>query len=596
MKKAILKFFVHGGQDIEIAKDIALDADLLDFIFEQFPNAKVTILSGYDEKQIFPSFDGLYNEEESKVLVKNINSIKQKYYRDISFDDGFSVNQALEASRRINNIVKEISEARLDGKPLSNYEKFLWAYQFVTDRVYVKEDQNEKPSLSRNLISIFSGDKIVCVGYASMLCTILQRLGIPCTYQTEISFDTQDGVYVNHATCAVRIDDDKYNKHGIYYSDPTADRAVVKRLFYGMTSFDCSLTPYKALSQFFEYPPIIDKSLSSLVETDDIDEVLENTIETPKILSRLFPEKTKGKSQDVLIKEQASSEIENSNIYDYINHKLDSLTMETIAEDYDKKINSILQIRLLSQTASFGNFDQFIRSNISHLATLGLTKEEVLETLKTTYSVENVEAYITSIHRKKYKINTPQTNDILKRELDKIIPKLQKLEKLVNTFNFNSVKLLDPESAIDKLAERISIDGVRHLILKERNYFSGEEIGALLKQGFTFEDIIVAIKNKVSSIDMVSLYINEHPGNLSLYVTTNENELFTTEKPTDRVYNAPYEQDFARLTNSATQFTNEEIFQAFINIYMSQGYNFSVAQEIAVLTLRRTNLPNYDMD
>ena len=137
--KELLRFFIRDGQDVEIAKDIALDADLLDSIFKQFPNSKVTILSGYDKRQLYPFFDGLYTEEESIVLAQNINQIKQTYNRDITFDEGFSVGQALKASRTINNIVKEISEARLDRKPLSPYEKFLWAYQFVTDRVYSED-------------------------------------------------------------------------------------------------------------------------------------------------------------------------------------------------------------------------------------------------------------------------------------------------------------------------------------------------------------------------------------------------------------------------------------------------------------------------
>ena len=592
--KSVLRFFVQDGQDIEIAKDIVLDGELLDFVFEQFPNAKVTILSGYDEKQLYPSFDGLYNEEEANVLAENVRHIRQTYHRDIVFDEGFTVEQALMASRSINNIVKQISEARINGQTLSNYEKFLWAYHFVTDRVYTEESPKEDPAVSRNLVSVLSGDKIVCVGFASMLCSILSRLGIPCAYQSEISFDTKYKVYVNHATCAVRIEDDKYNKHGIYYSDPTSDGAVVKRLVYGMNSFNNALIPYREVPKLFTHPNVIDKVIPSLVRTDDINEVLANGINTPKILSKLFPEKTNGKSQDKLIKEYAVKEIENSNLYELINFKLDSLTIENVLADYEDKIKNILKIPMLVSMAGFGDFDQYIRSNISTLSANGLSKDEVLETLKRAYSKDAVEDYIISSHKKKYPSGTESTDSLLKRNIDNVISKLSKINRIVNTFNFESVKPLDADSAINRLAERLAIDSVRHLF-GDTGYFTAEEVGVLLKQGFSFEDIIIAVKNRVKSLDMISIYIEKHPENLSHYATTNENEIFVSQAQPNRIYNTPYEKDFETLTDSATIFTNEEIFKAFINIYMSQGNDYDFAQKLACLTLRRTDLPKFDM-
>ena len=592
--KELLRFFIRDGQDVEIAKDIALDADLLDSIFKQFPNSKVTILSGYDKRQLYPFFDGLYTEEESIVLAQNINQIKQTYNRDITFDEGFSVGQALKASRTINNIVKEISEARLDRKPLSPYEKFLWAYQFVTDRVYINELSNEDPSVSRNLVSVLSGDKIVCVGYASMLCSILSQLGIPCAYQSEISFDTKDNIYVNHATCAVRIDDDKYNKHGIYYSDPTADSAPVKRNTYGLTSFNNALIPYRNIPDLFIHPNALDKVITSFVKTDDINEVLSNALDTPKILSKLFPEKTKGKSQDILIKEYAKSEIENSNIFEIMEYKLDLLTDEKITQDYNEYLKNILKVPMLVNMVSFGNFAQHIRSNINSLYLYGLTKEEILEALKSVYTEEAVKEYIVSSHRKKRLLDNPKTKSLCQKEIDSVLSSLKKIDKVVDTFNFEKAKLLDPERAIQKLAERLAKDNVRHHFFKDSESFSAEEVGALLKQGYSFEDIIVAIKNKLKTLDLAEIFLEEHPENLTLYATTNENEIYATQAPPDRIYNQPYEEDFERLTNSATVFVNEEIFKAFINIYMAQGNNFSFAQELACLTLRKTDLPTFE--
>ncbi len=593
--KSLLKFFICNGQDIEVSKDIALDKDLLSFIFEYFPNSKVTILSGYDKNQLYPYFEGLYNEEESKTLSENTNHIKQTYQREITFDEGFSVSQALRASRMINNIVKEISEARIDGKPLSPYEQFLWAYQFVTDRVYTEELSSEDPSVSRNLISIFSGDKIVCVGFASMLCTILTRLGIPCTYQSEISFDSKSNVYVNHATCAVRINDKKYNKNGIYYSDPTADGAVVKRNSYGMTSFNYSLVPYADIPYTFTHPVVLDKVISSLIKTDNLDAVLKNAIDTPKILARLFPEKTNKKTQDSLIKEYANKEVENSNILDFINFKIDTLTPEKVAIDYNNRIKRIMLIPVIARMTSFGNFDQHIRSNIANLVSFGLNKDEILTLLKETYSKEAIEQYIVSSYKKNGWRDSVIKESQCKKEIENIVSKLPKIDRLVNTFNFEKATLLDPESAITKLATRLAKDCIGHMFFKDEEYFSAEEIGALLKQGYSFEDIIVAIKNKIKELNLANIFLEEHPENLTYYATTNEDEIYATQASPDRVYNKPYEDGFKSLTDSATPFTNEEIFQAFINIYMSQGHNYTFAQELACLTLRRTSLPGLNL-
>ena len=41
----------------------------------------------------------------------------------------------------------------------SPFEKFLYAYDFVTSRVYVEESSLEPVETSRNLIEILNGDK-----------------------------------------------------------------------------------------------------------------------------------------------------------------------------------------------------------------------------------------------------------------------------------------------------------------------------------------------------------------------------------------------------------------------------------------------------
>lgn len=589
--KEVVKFFAVDGQNIEITKDVVLDCDLLDYIFYSFPHSKITILSGYDQYQIYSSFECLYDVTEVSTLAENVNYIKRKYYRDLSFDDMFSVKQAINASRKINNIVREISEARLDGKPLSPYEKFLWAYQFVTNHVYKEEGKNKSPAISRNLISVLNSDNIVCVGFASMLCTILKRLDIPCTYQTQITYDSNTQIFCNHATCAVRIDDEKYNKHGIYHSDPTADAATVKRPTYGLTSFENALIPYKYLEATSEKPIAIDNVIIGFTQSENFEETLNNSMETPKILAELFPEKTMGKTQNVIIKNMIENEIQNSNIQSFMEETLNSISPEIVAKDFADFALRKVNVSILVNSILLNGFYNFIPSNLSVLISYGFSFKEAVEIIKSTYTEENLRNFIETKYKDQLKNNSPTAQKHYQNEIKKVISYIPKIDNIINRFNPNSVKPADPEELIEKLAKRLVVQSVNNLFYGKNFSFNTAEIGTLLKQGFSFEDIITAIKNQTKKLNIVYIYLEENPNSLSKFASTNEKEMYFKDILPDRIYNTPYEEDFERLTSSATLFSNEEIFQAFINIYMSQGNNFEFAQKLACLTLRRTNLP-----
>ena len=160
----------------------------------------------------------LFNEEETKTLVELYNGLQEKgidlNFALISEYVEVGIEKAIEASRKLNDWVREIKSARRNGKELSPYEKYLYAYDIVTKFSYNEEEKDQNHDMSRHLITVLTGDKIVCAGYANLLSEICNQLGITCCTQ---------GVNKNHAICYVRIDDDKWDIHGIYASDPTAD-------------------------------------------------------------------------------------------------------------------------------------------------------------------------------------------------------------------------------------------------------------------------------------------------------------------------------------------------------------------------------------
>lgn len=64
----------------------------------------------------------------------------------------------------------------------------------------------------------------VCVGYATILKRLCEKLGIQCAVQGCLAKDKY-GRVVNHANCLVLLHDDKYNICGLYYCDPRMDCA-----------------------------------------------------------------------------------------------------------------------------------------------------------------------------------------------------------------------------------------------------------------------------------------------------------------------------------------------------------------------------------
>ena len=84
------------------------------------------------------------------------------------------------------------------------------------------QENEEDKQRSRNIHAIVTDGTIVCVGYAAFAKQLLSELGIKCLNVgvTCLSDSVQD---VGHARNFVRIDDDKYDIHGLFAMDITWD-------------------------------------------------------------------------------------------------------------------------------------------------------------------------------------------------------------------------------------------------------------------------------------------------------------------------------------------------------------------------------------
>lgn len=160
---------------------------------------------------------GLFTKEEFQNVTQLKNDLESvgSFVCFKEFDKFFSYEKACLANNMITNWADSIKKMRVDGRELSQLEKFFMAYNIVASFEYneSKDDRFE----SRSLISILTGDKIVCVGYAALLSELCRQLGIECITQM-VKIDSSETL--NHANCKVRIKDEIYDVDGIFYSDP----------------------------------------------------------------------------------------------------------------------------------------------------------------------------------------------------------------------------------------------------------------------------------------------------------------------------------------------------------------------------------------
>ena len=103
------------------------------------------------------------------VFEHNINT-KNVRVETNTFDD-VSLDEYLNFEKLLYQIVEP-------ARGLSNFEKYLYAYNITKQFKTYKENKNDLDQ-SRNLYNILTNEYMVCVGYSNMLGDLLNKLGIP---------------------------------------------------------------------------------------------------------------------------------------------------------------------------------------------------------------------------------------------------------------------------------------------------------------------------------------------------------------------------------------------------------------------------------
>ncbi len=115
------------------------------------------------------------------------------------------------------SLLKEIELLRAK-EELSSFEIYLAIYDKCRKFMKYKLSPDEAYFKGRSLKDItLNGKYICCVGFSNLLVAMLDFYGIEAFTFCILMADKQSA----HARVLVKLDDDKYNIHGIYISDPT---------------------------------------------------------------------------------------------------------------------------------------------------------------------------------------------------------------------------------------------------------------------------------------------------------------------------------------------------------------------------------------
>ena len=208
---------VIAGKQIPASEVEELLDDQLLFMFygsnvPKFIDSNIEFLN--EHNVLLPAGDlGIALEEKAlESKLSDYPNIKNPYI----LLEGNVSGVPVEAARDTINYIEGVTE-HVKGLGLSPVEEIIYVYDQLRQREYSEELDGESYEKSRGLSDIVLGNNIVCAGYSNLYIRILKKLGHKIE---EFPLDSIGGGK-GHSRVIIKVDDDKYDIHGIYESDPT---------------------------------------------------------------------------------------------------------------------------------------------------------------------------------------------------------------------------------------------------------------------------------------------------------------------------------------------------------------------------------------
>lgn len=249
-----------------ITLNMPIDNNTLDQITKYLCTPIIVILKpdnsfDLDEKEYFNNVENIIktlgNQKRDyviRIIVKNrelfrkrriLTNLPNNIILSINASENiYTLKEYQSEEDKIENMVSKIRSA-----DLSPFEKFLAVYDIVKNyKPYNGIIGANDESFHLNRILDDKNEFIVCAGYARLLEELLIRVNIPCkrisvnidsSYIGGFTKEEKNVKYNLHSRNLVKIDDDKYNIHGIYISDSTWDNNRKYNLYlHSLLTFD----------------------------------------------------------------------------------------------------------------------------------------------------------------------------------------------------------------------------------------------------------------------------------------------------------------------------------------------------------------------
>ena len=273
-KNLTIEIPVNDLNQIEVIINDAKNIGAKDLIID------ITNINIYDENIDYSKIENIENPE-----------LTFKYFYTTNIENLLSKDELLSLVESVKWYKKIIKEGNL-----SPVEKLMYAYDIMKTFKY---SENNYSSLTefRAPHQIINNGNIVCAGYTNLFCEIIKDIdpGLAAVYG---SVENE-----NHARVVCRVDDDKYNIHGVYTLDPTNDSVKVnepinyflKDNYNALDLYQYFLVPYKKYENAFgnnNYPEIF----TNIMENPDLNDL---NIFDNKNLTSLFNENYQAEKEKV---------------------------------------------------------------------------------------------------------------------------------------------------------------------------------------------------------------------------------------------------------------------------------------------------------
>lgn len=221
------------------------DIETQDYVKGIVSVSKMLAEKGIEPHDLVVALDG-QDAHYSPAEWNNIKGIRdQLQAKGIEF--GFEDYNQIWSVEEVENANAQIDKSADDlrGKQYSPLEKLMAAYIDVTRHNYKFEDVTEHFSQSRSIYGVLNSDKIVCVGFAALLKSIIERDGEKNIqiYENNVACSRDNkSISGYHRNLIIYIKDPKYGLDGYYYVDPTWDASKQKQ---GEVNLNYFLVPLK---------------------------------------------------------------------------------------------------------------------------------------------------------------------------------------------------------------------------------------------------------------------------------------------------------------------------------------------------------------